>query len=58
MVMLQLVSVGRENGYVTELASLMEGEWSCYSSMEGEWSCYRGGQFNGGGMIMLERWSV
>ena len=26
MVMLQLVSVGRENGYVTELAILMEGE--------------------------------
>ena len=26
--------------------------------MEGEWSCYGGGQFNGGRMIMLERWSV
>ena len=38
--------------------------------MEGEWSCYGGGQFkegrmvvievasNGGGMVMLERWSV
>ena len=38
--------------------------------MEGEWSCYRGGQFNGvrmvvtkvlfngGGMVMLERWLV
>ena len=22
--------------------------------MEGEWSCYRGGQFNGGRMVMLE----
>ena len=21
--------------------------------MEGEWSCYRGGQFNGGRMVML-----
>ena len=21
-------------------------------------SCYRGGLFNGGGMVMLERWSV
>ena len=40
--------------------------------MEGEWSCYRGGQFNGGrmvllhdgglfnggGLVMLQRWSV
>ena len=23
--------------------------------MEGEWSCYRGGQFNGGRMVMLQR---
>ena len=22
--------------------------------MEGEWSCYRGGQYNGGSMVMLE----
>ena len=35
----------RENGYVTEVACLMEREWSCYG----------GGQFNGGIMIM---WSV
>ena len=49
---------GRENGYVTELTSLMEGEWSCYSLMKGEWSCYRGGQFNGGSMVMLLRWPV
>ena len=21
--------------------------------MEGEWSCYRGGQFNGGSMVMV-----
>ena len=34
--------------------SLMEGE--CL--MEGEWSCYRGGQFNGGRMVMLQRWSI
>ena len=27
-----------ENGHVTEVASLKEGEWSCY----------RGGKFNGG----------
>ena len=24
----------------------------------GEWLCYRGGLFNGGGMVMLERWPV
>ena len=41
------------------------------SLMEGEWSCYRGGQFNGGKnghvtevitnggkMVMLQRWKV
>ena len=38
----------RENGHVTEVASLMEEEWSCY----------RDGQFNGGIMVMLQRWSV
>ena len=26
--------------------------------MEGEWSCYRGGQFNGGRMVMLQRWCL
>ena len=26
--------------------------------MEGDWSCYRGGQFNGGRMVMLRRWPV
>ena len=25
--------------------------------MEGEWLCYGGGQFNGGRMVMLQRWS-
>ena len=31
MVMLQRWSVQwRENGHVTEVVSLMEGEWSCY----------------------------
>ena len=29
-----------------------------FSIMEREWSCYRGGQFNGGRMVMLQRWSV
>ena len=28
------------------------------SLMEGELSCYGGGQFNGGSMFMLHRWSV
>ena len=37
-----------ENGHVTEVASLMEGAWSCY----------KGGQFNGGRMVMLWRWPV
>ena len=26
--------------------------------MEEEWSCYRGGQFNGGRMVMLQKWSL
>ena len=26
--------------------------------MEGTWSCYREGQYNGGRMVMLWRWSV
>ena len=33
---------------LTDLATLMEGEWSCYG----------GGQFNGGRMVMLQRWSL
>ena len=42
--MLRWWSVHRkENGHVTEVVSLMEGEWSCY----------RGGHFNGGRMVML-----
>ena len=49
MVMLQRQSVKwRENGHVTEVACLMEGEWSCY----------RGGHFKGRSMVMLRRWSV
>ena len=49
-----------EHGHVTEVASLME-EASCYRGvhlMEEAWSCYRGGQFNGGRMVMLWRWPV
>ena len=33
---------------VTEVVSLIEGEWSCY----------RGGQFKGGRIVMLQRWPV
>ena len=33
---------------VTEVAILMEGEWSCY----------RSGHFSGGRMVMLWRWTV
>ena len=50
------------------MASLNEGEWSCYgghfnggrkmsevvSLMEGEWSCYGGGQFKEGRMVDIE----
>ena len=34
--------------FVTEVVSLIEGEWSCY----------RGGHFNGEKMVTLPRWSV
>ena len=46
------------NGHVTEVASLMEEELPYYSLMEGEWLCCRGGHFNVGRMVMLQRWSV
>ena len=44
----QVCQSRRENDHVTEIASLMEGEWSCHG----------GGQFNGERMVMLRRWSV
>ena len=28
------------------------------SLMEGEWLCYGGDQFNGGHMVMLQKWSL
>ena len=37
-----------ENGHVMEVASLEEGEWSCY----------RSGQFKGRSMVILQRWPV
>ena len=44
----------------TEVATIMEGEWSLkkWCLMEGAWSCYRGGQYNGGRIVMLWRWPV
>ena len=66
-----MVSLGRKNGHLTVVVSLMEGEWLCYrggqfnggrmvmlqrgSLLEGEWSCYRGGKFNGGRMVLIQR---
>ena len=40
---------------------LMKGEWSCCRKgqyNESDWSCYGGGQFKGGRMVMLQKWSV
>ena len=34
----------RENGHVTEVVSLMDGEWSCYG----------GGKFKEGRMVLIE----
>ena len=49
-----------ENGYVTEVASLIEGEWSCY---RGGHYCRKNGHVtevvtNGGRMVMLQMWKV
>ena len=44
----QVCQSRRENDHFTEIASLMEGEWSCHGD----------GQFNGDRMVMLRRWSV
>ena len=46
IVMLRRWSEWRENGYATEVVSLMQREWSYYRS--------RGGHFNGGRMVMLQ----
>ena len=48
MVVTELVSVGWEHGDVTEVVSLMEGEWSCYG----------GSQVKAGRMVMLQKWSL
>ena len=41
-----------------EVASLNEGERLLQRWPEGEYSCYRGGQFNGGGMVVIEVASI
>ena len=50
---------------VKEVASLKEGEWSCYRGCQfngetrsSEGYVYGGCQFNGGRMVMLWRWPV
>ena len=51
----------RENGHVTEVFTLMGGRMVMlqrWCLMEGAWSCYRGGQYNGGRMVMLRRGPV
>ena len=71
---MEVASLTRENGQVTEVVSLIEGKCSCYrggqfnggsmamlqvaSLVQGEWSCYRGGHFNGGRMVTLQKWSL
>ena len=59
MVTLQRWSVyWKENGHVTEVVTLMEGEWSCYGGYQfkGGRMVYRGSLSNGRGLVMLERW--
>ena len=36
----EVITLMQGECHVTEIVSLMEGEWSCYSLNEGEWSCY------------------
>ena len=56
MVMLQKSPVSwRENGHVTEVVTLMESHVrEVVSLMERAWSCYRGGQYNGGRILVTE----
>ena len=59
MVMLQRWSfIGGENGHATDVASLRMGENGHVTLVETEGSCYRCGLFNGGIMVMLQRWSI
>ena len=56
--------------HVMDVSSLIKGEWSCYRCSLGEIGYRaslmeekmvmsdRGGQFNGGRMVMLQRWPV
>ena len=67
IVMLRRWSEWRENGYVTEVVSLMQREWSYYTLMQGDGHVigghFKGGRamlwrwpVNGGGMVKLEGW--
>ena len=49
-----------ENGHVTEMDSLMEGELLCYrgGQFSGGSKVMLDGQFNAERMVMLQRWSV
>ena len=62
MVILPRLSIfWRENGHVTDVASVRMGENGHVTEVtlvEIEGSCYRGGMFNGGIMVMLQRWPV
>ena len=61
MILRRLSIFWRENGHVTDVASLRMGEnghVTEVTSVEIEGSCYRGGLFNGGIMVMLQRWPV
>ena len=42
-----MVMLRREKGHVRWLVLL-----------EGEWLCYGGGRFNGGRMVILQKWSL
>ena len=47
---------GWMNGVLGHFYALSRLNWVEF--MEGEWSCYRGGHFNGGRMVMLQKWSL
>ena len=60
MVMLLRWTKWKDNGHSTEVANLMEGQWSFYGGGQfngGRMIMLRGGQFNGE-RIMLQMWPV
>ena len=44
------------NDHVTAVVSLMDGEWSCYGGGQFNLGRIAMLQFNGGRMVMLQRW--